>query len=294
MEQNLLTKKKLKEKSIEYQIPFADLLEVFLQETLMFQILETGFAKRLWLKGREDFSIDGYRKEWQKPLHFVYGQDEGKEQQVLDEKWITGFAEEIRAKGEQHIRWSCSMEKEEQGYLVYITGEWEEMKVPLVIRISPLVYHAAKPEKQKLQSVFFEKKCAVYQHFPVETYLAEQLFSILKFLELIPSMEVYDTTFRLLKKETVDGRHIYETLSFFCEKEEVIPQEKRIEMLESYDTYTYMKKRWEKYVRKQGMENVSWETVLHRIVLFLRPVWNAMCRDEVFFGDWMPDLERYL
>lgn len=65
----------------------------------MFQILETGFAKRLWLKGREDFSIDGYRKEWQKPLHFVYGQDEGKEQQVLDEKWITGFAEEIRAKG---------------------------------------------------------------------------------------------------------------------------------------------------------------------------------------------------
>lgn len=294
MEQNLLTKKKLKEKSIEYQIPFADLLEVFLQETLMFQILETGFAKRLWLKGREDFSIDGYRKEWQKPLHFVYGQDEGKEQQVLDEKWITGFAEEICAKREQHIRWSCSMEKEEQGYLVYITGEWEEMKVPLVIHISPLVYHAAKPEKQKLQSVFFEKKCAVYQHFPVETYLAEQLFSILKFLELIPSMEVYDTTFRLLEQEAVDGRHIYETLSFLCGNEEVSPQEKRIEMLESYDTYTYMKKRWEKYVRKQGIENISWETVLHRIVLFLRPVWNAMCRDEVFFGDWMPDLERYL
>ena len=29
MEQNLLTKKKLKEKSIEYQIPFANLLEGF-------------------------------------------------------------------------------------------------------------------------------------------------------------------------------------------------------------------------------------------------------------------------
>ena len=83
MEQNLLTKKKLKEKSIEYQIPFADLLEVFLQETLMFQILETDFAKRLWLKNREAFDLDSYRKEWQKPLHFVYGQDDGKEQQVL-------------------------------------------------------------------------------------------------------------------------------------------------------------------------------------------------------------------
>ena len=232
MEQNLLTKKKLKEKSIEYQIPFADLLEVFLQETLMFQILETDFAKRLWLKNREAFDLDSYRKEWQKPLHFVYGQDNGKEQQVLDEKWITGFAEEICAKREQHIRWNYSVEKEEQDYLVYITGEWEEMKVPLTIRISPLVYDAAKPEKQKLQSVFFEKKCAVYQHFPVETYLAEQLFSILKFLELIPSMEVYDTTFRLLEQETVDGRHIYETLSFLCGNEEVSPQEKRLESRE--------------------------------------------------------------
>lgn len=64
----------------------------------------------------------------------------------------------------------------------------------------------------------FEKKCAAYQHFPVETYLAEQLFTILKYLELIPSMEVYDTTFRLLKQETVDGRHIYETLSFSAKK----------------------------------------------------------------------------
>ena len=167
MEQNLLTKKKLKEKSIEYQIPFANLLEGFLQETLMFQILETDFAKRLWLKNREAFDLDSYRKEWQKPLHFVYGQDDGKEQQVLDEKWITDFAEAICAKREYHIRWNYSVEKEEQDYLVYITGEWEEMKVPLTIRISPLVYDAAKPEKQKLQSVFFEKKCAAYQHFPV-------------------------------------------------------------------------------------------------------------------------------
>ena len=78
MEQNLLTKKKLKEKSIEYQIPFADLLEGFLQETLMFQILETDFAKRLWLKNREAFDLDSYRKEWQKPLYFVYGRMMGK------------------------------------------------------------------------------------------------------------------------------------------------------------------------------------------------------------------------
>ena len=76
-----------------------------------------------------------------------------------------------------------------------------------------------KPEKQESQSVFFEKKCARYQHFPpVETYLAEQLFTILKYLELIPSMEVYDTTFRLLKQETVDGTTYLRDTLFFLRK----------------------------------------------------------------------------
>ncbi|MFQ8777203.1 MAG: hypothetical protein ACLR78_07040 [Roseburia sp.] len=89
----------------------------------------------------------------------------GKNSSVLDEKWITDFAEAICAKREYHIRWNYSVEKEEQDYLVYITGEWEEMKVPLTIRISPLVYDAAKP-KNRSRSQSFEKKCAAYQHFP--------------------------------------------------------------------------------------------------------------------------------
>ena len=210
MEQNLLTKKQLKEKSIEYQIPFADLLEAFLQETLMFQVLETDFAKNLWLKNRDYFCPDAYREEWQKPLHFVYGQENGAALPSLDEKLISDFAEEICRKRDNHIRWNYALEKEESDYLVYITGEWEEMKVPLTIRISPLVYDMVKPEKQQLQSVFYEKKTASYLHFPVETYLAEQIFSIINYLELIPSMEAYDTVFHLLKQEPVDGRHIYD------------------------------------------------------------------------------------
>ena len=32
-------------------------------------------------------------------------------------------------------------------------------------------------------------------------------------------------------------------------------------MLASYETYTYMKKRWEKYIRKQGTEDISGGTI---------------------------------
>jgi len=33
---------------------------------------------------------------------------------------------------------------------------------------------------------------------------------------------------------------------------------------------------------------------LRQILSFVNPIWDAVCRDEIFFGDWMPDLSRYL
>ena len=115
MEQNLLTKKKLKEKSIEYQIPFADLLEVFLQETLMFQILETDFAKRLWLKTVRLLTSTVIERSGRSHFILYTGRMMGKNEQVLDEKWITDFAEAICAKREYHIRWNYSVEKRGTG-----------------------------------------------------------------------------------------------------------------------------------------------------------------------------------
>ena len=124
----------------------------------MFQILETDFAKRLWLKNREAFCTSTVIERSGRSRFILYtGRMMGKEQQVLDEKWITDFAEAICAKREYHIRWNYSVEKEEQDYLVYITGEWEEMKVPLTIRISPLVYDAAKPENRSCSQSFLRR-----------------------------------------------------------------------------------------------------------------------------------------
>ena len=27
---------------------------------------------------------------------------------------------------------------------------------------------------------------------------------------------------------------------------------------------------------------------------FMKPLWHAVCCDEIFFDDWMPELGRYL
>lgn len=61
--------------------------------------------------------------------------------------------------------------------------------------------------------------------------------------------------------------------------------------------YPYMKKRWEKFCRHSaiaGTETLKWEEEMECFHHFLGDMWEAVCRDEVFFGDWMPELARFL
>ena len=71
----------------------------------------------------------------------------------------------------------------------------------------------------------------------------------------------------------------------------------RAEQIFSYRDYPYMKKRWEKFCRHSaiaGTETLKWEKEMECFHHFLGDMWEAVCRDEVFFGDWMPELARFL
>ena len=69
---------------------------------------------------------------------------------------------------------------------------------------------------------------------------------------------------------------------------------KRVEEILSYRDYPYMKKLWQRYLRQQKKKTPSFEDVMELLAKFLPPIWEAVCRDEVFIGDWMPELLRFL
>ena len=113
-------------------------------------------------------------------------------------------------------------------------------------------------------------------------------------MELIPEMSAYDTAYQILCTEAVDGRHIRDMLGEFCEKELLIPEMARAEEIISYQNYSYMRKRWEKYLRHRSRKEPSWQEVMTVLEGFLPRIWKSLCEDEVFFGDWMPELGRFL
>ena len=117
---------------------------------------------------------------------------------------------------------------------------------------------------------------------------------IISKLELISSMESYDIVDKVLKNQPVSGRYMIEELEALVAKDQKVLKYKRMEQLTSYQDYTYMKNRWTKYQKSKKLPLTDWSEVMKRFLKFAEPIWKAMCENEVFLEDWMPELGRYL
>ena len=67
-----------------------------------------------------------------------------------------------------------------------------------------------------------------------------------------------------------------------------------MDMLAGYGNYTYMKRKWKVELRQKKKSEPEWSDVNKCLVNFLRPIWEAMEKNMVFLGDWMPQLKRFL
>lgn len=300
MKHKKIEKAALKEKSCEYDMPFSSLLAGYVLEELMYLITESPFAECLWLKDGTVFGVKQYRKKNILKLEFAYLTNEKAIAQgglipgqklslkmayvmlmyFLDENKVP----EIKWKGRASIR-DLEVELE-------INGEYEEMTVPIRIRVFELPEYDLSPVRKKLELLDESEIC--YCQYPYEMLLTEQLLLVLLHMELIPEMQPYEKIHAILSNETIDGRHIRELLAKAVVNEDMEADQERLEEILSYQTYAYMRKRWEKYLRRSKRMEPSWDEVMDIISRFLPGIWNAICRDEVFFGDWMPGLGRFL
>lgn len=302
MKHTIIDKAALKAESERQQIPFAKLLAGYVLETFMYLVTDCAFAKHLWLKNTGIFGVDSYRRENNLTLEFAYLTSPRvmKTAELLPGQRLSlkmGYvmlAAILQKEKTPEIHWMGRAEEKQGGVVLEVAGTFEEMTVPLHIRITEMGKTELIPAL-KQQSLLMEKnKTMEYLQYPAEIILAEQLFSILEKMELIPDMQSYACVYEILKNEAVDGRHVREMLWKFCKAAHFSLESDRAEDILSYKNYTYMRKRWEKYLRRRKQKEPSWEAVMEVLEAFLPRVWASICEDEVMIGDWMPDLRRFL
>lgn len=291
-----------KEKSIKEQIPLSDLLYGFAIEDIMKRMTKSEFREYLWLANEKAIGIESYKKKIKEGLEFLYVESgkksfqEGlKPGQAFQESLMKQFAEELFIEKEnEKIHWTYNMKESENRILFLATGSYMDMRIPVNIGVSVIPMGTKRPKNRKFTSLFDVKKVYEYLSYSKESILSESIFEIMRKLELISNMEAYDTMNDIIKNYSISGRHIIEDLKVMGEKEPKVLTMKRLEQVSSYKNYGYMKKKWQQYAKKHKSEVEDWEEVMVRIEQFLRPIWTALCKDEIFFDDWMPELGRFL
>lgn len=274
-------------KAEQLEIPFPNLLAGFAAEKLLQVIADSFYGDHFIMKSRHLLGLDVYKKEVVHRLDFFYdGMLDCKNVQVV-------FDRIFEKENKNGYSFRHLFEEEEGGIQAEITVSLGEWNVPFSFTLTKWTEDKTFLEQEF--ALFAEQ--GVHIHLFVygpEAELAELIAEILYKLELIDQMEFYDKANQMLRTESINGRIMKDKLKSACEERHFTPDENRISMWRTYRDYSYMEKKWKRYERAAKSETKEWTQMIDRMNAFLTPLCAAITADEVFFKDWMPELERYL
>lgn len=253
---------------------FSEVLLQYLQEDILRRISESKYANSIWLE--DDFPWDSGSER----MKFIVSGDY--EQILMDI---------LRA--DEDIQWSYSVRYENDTFVAGLIGQYMQMNVPVTIIFRQADDLQGFPEKKSFKMMLRPVKqvdCFIYKR---DALFCQSVFKIVEMLELINDMEAYFIVNEALKSESISGRRVIEGLSELAQSKPKVLKLRRMDQLWTYIDYAYMRKKWESFCKTKEIEE-SWESVLKRVLSFIDPVWSALCKNEIFFDDWMPELGRFL
>ena len=286
----------VKEKAKQLDIPLVNLLAGSLLELCVRRIATSTYGEVMWLENGDILGAKQYKKGYNLTLCYSYIEDEhrndpDKPSGKFDEETKKLLVEVLCPTLEtEDITWKSKIRENE----LLITATLGEMAVPLVVRITPRIRGDFYPQQRELRLLMENNMTIEYMHFPYEWTLAHHYVNLMEKMELLPETEYYIEMYDIVSRETVDGRKVREYLLAQLEGRSIAREESRLEIIKGYANLRYMKAKWKVLLRQKKRTEPSLEDALEVISSFFGPLWHSICTNEVFFGDWMPQLRRYL
>ncbi len=283
----MINRLQIKEKSEQLNIPFKNLLSAAVAEIIIEILADGKYCNELYLCNAGDFDANVYKNLCITNIYYEYLRDLDSKMAIL---YMRDLLKEIMAKASLEA-FVVKGSVDETGISLKITVD--EMYIPLHLYLKK---HRGsnEPELLKLKLSAYENRFVDVLINPKEEELVKHLGEIIEKLELINDMDHYLNAYEILIECPVNGRKVKDSLQKLLQEKNIVIDHSRMKMLEEYGSYTYMKKKWKVELRQKKKSEPSWEDVNKCLVNFLRPIWEAIEKNMVFLGDWMPQLKRFL
>lgn len=283
----MINRLQIKEKSEQLNIPFKNLLSAAIAEIIIELLANGKYCNELYLCNTGDFSPEIYKDLCISNIYYEYVRE-------LDDKMAILYMRDIL----KEIMSKAALE----GFIV--TGNVDENGISLKITVDemyiPLKLYfrrhqgAHEPELLTLKLTAYENRVVDVLINPKENELVNHLGEIIEKLELINDMDHYYQVYEILTAYPVNGRKVKDMLFKLLQEKNIVIDSTRIKMLQGYGDYTYMKRKWKVELRKKKKSEPSWSDLNKCLMNFLNPIWDAMEKNIVFLGDWMPQIKRFL
>lgn len=290
----LLNEAAVKVKSEELHIPFSNLLPAAIVEYMLSCLSESEYKNKLWLKNSSSLGLESYKRKPVFALYFYY--DSGRDGVLPKERMeeMIHFLTQSYREKEMELTSSLTVAEEGKSYQADLVVTMGMMEVPVVLRVELLEDAHMQPYEGELR-LFMQNNLVIhFLQYPSEQVLAECFVTVLEKMELINDLSVYHDIYAIAKKESIDGRRVQQQIVDIGKKRDLVFREERFGKILGYKDYTYMKKKWKTYLKREKKTSPQWEEVIDVMKRFFAPLWQAVTEDSIFLGDWMPELMRYL
>lgn len=290
----LLNEAAVKVKSEELHIPFSNLLPAAIVEYMLSSLSESEYEGKLWLKNSSSLGLESYKRKPIFTLSFYY--DSGREGKIPIEcmEEMLRFLTICYQEREMKLASSLTVIEEEKRYQADLMAAMGRMEVPVTLRVELLKDAHMQSYEGELRLFMQNNHVIHFKQYPSEQVLAESFVTILEKMELINDLSVYHDIYAIVKKESIDGRRVQQQIVDIGEQRALMLRTERFKKILDYRDYTYMKKKWKIYLKREKKTAPSWGEVIDLMERFYAPLYAAITEDSIFLGDWMPELMRYL
>lgn len=280
MNNSQIKMKILFEKSNSLQIPYENLIAGCAIETIIELLFAKGKKTGLELCNGKEFSIAGYQKKCFDRMELrVKPNAEADLRQILENCFENSCVSLDREAGKKEGKFSA---------LVQI----DQIQVSIQLLITAKRNEKENKQIRAIPSILDNQKKISFDEYLIEAEIAECLETIAYYMDLIPEIEAYYRLYEIIHSEMVEGRKIVELIQKGSQAKLFTPERKEELFAQEFCGERFEK--WNLFMKKMKIEEPDFEQLFRTCKNFAMPLWDAVSKNELFFGDWMPELERFL
>ncbi|SFQ21808.1 hypothetical protein SAMN02910358_01160 [Lachnospiraceae bacterium XBB1006] len=186
------------------------------------------------------------------------------------------------------------LEREKDGLSVLIKVPFDKVLVDIRLHLSFCDAKKAQSYTKTISLLYEEGKELEIPCFYPEAEIVEIFCEAYEKMDLFTDMEAIEVVYEYAKTRNMNGKYLTFFLEENLKKSGHTLTAEEMRLFEQAIRGKALRSRYKGYLRNQKRKDPDYEEVIRVLDKLFKPVLQAISRHEIFFGDWMAEVERFL